>query len=263
MLHKFKRKIKNIFKYRHFIATIIKKEFKVRYAQSYLGLTWLVLEPLLLVMTLSYIFSVIGRTSRGGHPFSLFFYSGLLPWQYFTKCFTTGTSAFINDADLIKKIYYPREISIVKNIAVSFIDYLFANVAFIILLMIHKYPPNWNYFYIPILLILETLFAYSITLLTASISVFIKDIIIIVNTLTNVWFFLTPILFHYPFSGRTKILYYVNPMSGIISNFRITILENKAPVIEQLYSILGYTLVFMITGLLVFKKLEKEFVDVL
>lgn len=263
MLDKLKYKIKNALKYRPFIATIIKKEFKIRYSQSYLGMAWLVFEPFFLVMTLSYIFTAIGRTSRGGHPFPLFFYSGLLPWQYFISSFTKGTNAFIQDADLIKKIYYPREISLIKNIGVSFIDYLFANVAFIVLLIIFRYPPNCNYFFIPILLILETVFAYSITLFTASISVFVRDLRIIVNTLSRLWFWVTPVIFQYPFSGPTKILYYINPMSGIISNFRRIILDNKAPVIEQLYSICGYIIIFAIAGWLVFKRLEKEFVDVL
>ena len=263
MLYKVKRKIKNIFRYRHFIATIIKKEFKIRYAQSYLGMSWLVLEPFFLVMTLSYIFTVIGRTARGGHPFPLFFYSGLLPWRYFVSCLTQGTSAFISDAALIKKIYFPREISLLKTIGVCLVDYLFANVAFIVLLIIFKYPPNWNYLYIPVLLILETVFVYSLTLFTASISVFVRDVRIVVNTLSSIWFWLTPIIFHYPFSGRTKILYYVNPMAGIISNFRSTILDNQAPVIEQLYSVFCYIVVFSLAGWLVFKKLEKEFVDVL
>jgi len=258
-----KQKFKNFLRYRYFITTVIGKEFKVRYAQSYLGMAWLVLEPLFLVMTLSYIFTVIGRTSGGGHPFPLFFFSGLLPWNYFIRCFNSGTNSFIFDADLIKKIYYPREISIFKHIGVGFIDYLFANVSFIVLLIVFNYSINWYYLYIPVLLLLETVFLYCITLLTASLNVYVRDVGIIVNTLSGIWFWFTPIIFHYPFSGRSKILYYINPMAGIISNFRTIILENQAPIFVQLYSIVGYTIVFALIGWVAFHKLEKEFVDVL
>jgi lipopolysaccharide transport system permease protein len=258
-----KNKVKNIVKYWPFFSTIVKKDFKIRYAQSYLGMTWLIFEPLLLVLTLSYIFTLIGRKARGGHPFPMFFYSGLLVWNYFIKTLNQGTSAFINDANLIKKIYFPKEISIFKNIAVNFIDYLFANVAFVVIMVIYKYTPNWNYLYLPLLLILETLFVYSLTLLLASINVYVRDIKIIVNALSRIWFWFTPIIFHYPFSGRTKIIYYANPMSGIVNNFREVILSNKPPIIEQLYSAFIFTTVLLIISTIVFKKLEREFVDVL
>jgi len=256
-------KIKNAVRYRHFIFTIVIKEFKVRYAQSYLGMTWLVLEPLFLVLTLSYIFVIIGRTASGGHPFPVFFYSALLPWNYFLSSFTEGTNSFIRDAALIKKIYYPREISIIKTIAVNFIDFLFANIAFIIILIIYKYRPNWNYFYLIVLLILQTGFVYSLSLFTATISVYIKDFQILVNTLAKLWFWFTPIIFHYPFSGRTKILYFINPMAGIISNYRIVILDNHPLYIEQLYSIFVYTFMLTIVSSLLFKRFKRGFVDVL
>jgi lipopolysaccharide transport system permease protein len=256
-------KINNVVRYWPFFSTIVKKDFKIRYAQSYLGMTWLIFEPLLLVLTISYIFTVIGRKARGGHPFPVFFYSGLLAWNYFITTLNQGTSAFITDANLLKKIYFPKEISIFKNIAIHFIDFLFANVAFLVIMIIYKYTPNWNYLYLPILLILETLFVYSLTLLFASINVYVRDIKIIVSTLCRVWFWFTPIIFHYPFSGRTKIIYYVNPMAGIINNFRWIILDNQPPVIEQLYSIFIFTSVLLVISTLVFKKLEREFVDVL
>jgi lipopolysaccharide transport system permease protein len=256
-------KIRNALKYRHFFKTIVFKEFKVRYAQSYLGMLWLVLEPLFMVLTLSYVFAVVGRAARHGHPFPLFFYSGLLPWTFFISSFMTGTNAFIMDKKLITKIYFPREISILKQIAINFIDYLFANVAFIVVLIVYDYTPTWFLLYVPVLLLITTLFVYNLTLFTSSISVFVRDIRIVVQTLGKLWFWFTPVLFWYPFSGQTKILYYVNPMAGVISGFRLSILEGKPPEIAQLYSVFGYTLFFIVAGTLVFKKLEKEFVDVL
>lgn len=256
-------KIRNAFRYRHFFKTIVFKEFKVRYAQSYLGMLWLVLEPLFMVLTLSYVFAVVGRAARHGHPFPLYFYSGLLPWNFFLGSFLSGTNAFVMDKNLISKVYFPREISILKQVAVNFIDYLFANVAFIVVLLVYDYTPSWHLLYVPVLLLLTGLFVYNLTLFTSSISVFVRDIKIVVQTLGKLWFWFTPILFWYPFSGKTKILYFVNPMAGIISGFRLTILEAQPPNIAQLYSIFGYTLLFIVVGTLVFKRLEKEFVDVL
>ena len=256
-------KLQHAYNYRHFFITIVKKEFKVRYAQSYLGITWIVLEPLFLVLTLSFIFTAIGRKAPGGHPFALYFYSGLLPWNYFISSFVQGTNVFVKDANLIKKIFYPREISVSINVAVNFIDFGFANIAFIVLLIIYQISPNWNYLYLPILLLLQTLFAYSLSLVFGSINVFVRDIGIIVKTLRTLWFWFTPIIFDYPFSGRTKFLYYVNPMAGIIKNYRNIILDNTPPVIQQLLSVTIAIVVFFIVGIIIFKRLEKEFVDVL
>jgi len=263
MIKRFVKKIKNAIKYRHFLSSLVFKQFKVRYAQSYLSMTWLVLEPLLLVLTLSYIFTAIGRKAPGGHPFPIFFYSGLLPWNYFVNSLVQGTTSFISDSSLIKKIYYPRELSVVKTIAVNFIDFLFANVAFIVILIIYNYSVNWNFFYIPVLLILQTTFVYGLALIFASMNVFVRDIGIIVNTLRTLWFWATPIIFYYPYAGKTKFLYYVNPMTGIIVNYRIIIMDGNPPVIKYLYSVLVASFILIILSSIVFKRLEREFVDVL
>jgi len=255
--------IGQLYQYRHFILALVQKEFKVRYTQSYLGLAWLVLEPLLLVITLSTIFTLLGRGGRSGAPFPVFFYSGLLAWQFFSNSVSQAGGIFLKDKYLVQKVAYPREISIFKNIIVNFIDFLFASVAFVFVLIFYSWSINWNYLFIPVLLLLQACFAVSLMFLVSSVNVYIRDVGILTKTVMSIWFWFTPIIFQFPYEGRTKILYFLNPMCGVINGYREIVIFNRLPPAEHFYSIVFASFIFMGIGYFSFKRLERNFVDVL
>ena len=256
-------RIQQIWDYRIFLSSIVGKEFKVRYSQSVLGVAWLVVEPLLLVLTLSTIFTLIGRTGPGGAPFPVFFYAGLLPWQIFASALSKGTTCFVSDKSLMHKIPFPKEISVVKALATYYIDFLFACISFVGVLIFFRYAPNLNYLYIPLLLLLIGLLAAGLMFLLGTIHVYIRDIGILAKTLTTVWFWFTPIIFYYPFEGPTEFLYYVNPMAGIIYGFRNIILFNQPPIPIMLISSLVWISVMFIVGYWLFRRHERTFADVI
>ena len=136
-------------------------------------------------------------------------------------------------------------------------------IGIIVILILYGYSVNWYYLYIPVLLILQSIFVYGLSLLFASMNVFVRDIGIIVNTLRTLWFWVTPIIFQYPYDGKTKILYYINPMTGIIVNYRLIIMDGNPPIFKYLYSIIIASFILIVLSSLVFKRLEKDFVDVL
>src|SRR5690606_5991700 len=121
---------------------------------------------------------------------------------------------------LLQKIPYPREITILKSWIIYFIEFLFSGIAFLAILALYQHPPNWHWVYLPPLLVLVFFFSIGVMFATASVHVYIRDVGILMRTLSNVWFWFTPIIFDFPFSGMTKILYYINPMVGIVKGFR-------------------------------------------
>jgi lipopolysaccharide transport system permease protein len=256
-------RIRQLYQYRHFFWSLVTKEFKVRYTQSFLGLSWMVLEPLLLVVTLTTIFTLIDRKGPEGVPFAVFFYSGLLAWNLFSRSFTGGTNAFLSDKGLMQKIPFPREISILKNYSIQFVEFLFANIAFVAVLVWYQVAPNWNWLYLPALLILQLIFILGLTFLTGSLNVYLRDVGVLSKTLASIWFWFSGVIFYFPPEGQTKILYYVNPLTGIISGFRDVILFDRPPVLEHLYSIMIANVIFLTLGYYVFRKLERNFIDVI
>ena len=259
----FGKRINDLKKYRYFLFQIIKTKFTVRYAQSYLGVIWVVLEPMLLVITLSVIFSVIGRRGLPGVPFPLYFYSGILLWRIFSESLTIGTKTFIEDKVLLRKIPYPRWLSLVSRLAVIFLDFLFANVAFIVLLVYFRVRPNGAWLWLPVVVGMQLFISFSVMLSFATINVYVRDVGRVSGILATIWFFFSGIIFYFPYTGRTKIIYYINPIVGIIESYRRILLFGRAPMLEQLYCAIAASVLLFIVGVVIYKRYSRNFLDVM
>lgn len=258
-----RNKVAQLYAFRHFFWSLVRREFKVRYAQSYLGIAWMVLEPLLLVLTLTIVFRIIGRGDRDGAPFPIFFYSGLLPWNLFKAALTGGSGVFISDKGLLSKFAYPREISILKEWVIYFVEFMLSSLAFFVVLAIYRHPPNPKWLLLPGLLGLVMCFSIGLMMLTASINVYIRDVGILMKALSALWFWFTPIVFDFPYEGMAKPLYYLNPMVGIVKGFRSIIIHDQYPQVNFLYSAMVASVVMLVLGYWTFRKLQRNFVDVI
>jgi len=256
------RGVSDLRRYRYFLYQVIKTKFVVRYAQSFLGVVWVVLEPMLLVVSLSVIFTVIGRRGLPGVPFPLFFYSGVLIWRIFSESLTQGTRTFLEDRSLMKKIDYPRWLSLLSRLSVTFLDFVFANVAFICLLVYYRVQPTVNWLYIPAILGLQLFISFSIMMSFATINVYVRDIGRISGVLSTIWFFFSGIIFYFPYEGKTKLIFFINPIVGIINSYRRIILFGEAPILQQLYCAFAASVVLFTVGVLVYRKYSRNFLDV-
>ncbi len=262
------RKLRDFFSryagYRYFIWVIVKKEFKIRYAQSYLNMAWAIFEPFILVMTLSVAFSVMTvRLAPDNIPYPLFFYAALLPYNLLRDSLTRGSQTFIKDRALLLKVLYPRSISIFSQIVVFFIDYFFANVAFSALLLYYGFLPNVHYVYLPMLLASLAVLMAGLMLIIASINVYIRDIRVMAPLFSTMLFWFTPIIVLFPDEGPGRLVYRLNPLAGVVTAFREIILYNRPPVWEQLASIFIIGPAVFILGCAVYRRLQRNFVDVI
>ncbi len=255
-------KFQIVTRYRPFLVSLVKKEFKVRYTQSILGSLWMIIEPLLLVLTLSAIFTMLGRKDRDHVAFPIFFYAGLLPWNLFKAALVSGAQAFIKDKSLMQKIRYPKEITIFKSWMIYFIEFLFSSVAFFVILAIYWHPLNIYWLYLPLLIILIGTLSIGIMFFTASLNIYVRDVGILLKTLGTVWFWFSPIIFDFPYNDSTKALFILNPMVGIIKGFRSIIVHGEAPNFTYLLPAFIFAILALIIGYLTFRKVEKGFVDV-
>jgi ABC-type polysaccharide/polyol phosphate export permease len=259
----FTSRMLRLYQFRHFLWSLIGKEFKIRYAQSFLGFTWMIAEPLMMVLTLSTVFMLIGRHGPEGVPFPIFFYTAVLPWNLFRSSVTDGCKSFIKDQGLLSKISYPREISVIKDLAIFFVEFMVASLAFLVVMLIYRWPLNAHWLFLPLLLLLQLAMSLGLMFLTASLTVYIRDIGILLKTVGSLWFWFTPIAFDFAYTPMTAPLFYLNPMVGIIKSYRAIILHDAPPLWSFLTPAAVATVVLLVVGYAVFRRLERTFVDVL
>lgn len=256
--------LKNLYQYRYLLFVFIWREFTIRYRQSALGVLWAIIQPLSMMLLFTFIFSVVLKYKVSNYPHVLFFYSGLLPWTFFSNSINFAISSLVNHRNLITKIYFPREILPISGVAVSFIDFCIAFFIYFILMLLYGIPftPNFLWFF-PLLLIL-IVFTLSLSLLFSAINVYYRDVKLLSGFLLQLWFFATPVFYSVDkVSMKWKLILFLNPMTFIVENMRRAMLEGRGVVLWQLGFELVVIMLFYIMCRTVFINLERKMADVI
>lgn len=255
---------KNLTKYRYLLFNLTSREIKARYKQSVLGYFWIILNPFFQMLVMSFVFSYLLKIKPPGNiPYNLFVYSGLLPWTLFVSSVTTSTTSLVDDKELIKKIYFPREIIITATTIAKIYDFLLASIVFVAFMFFYHIPISGLLVFLPFILLIQIFFSLGISLFLAAGNLFYRDVQYLINLVILVWFYLTPVL--YPVElvpQKVKIIYQLNPMSVLINAQRRTIFGQGELNFVSLGIALIMTLVIFNLGYLFFKKLEGVFADV-
>lgn len=248
--------------YKFLLSQLIIREIKSRYKQSILGYAWVLLNPLLQLLVYSFVFSIIFRFPTNGIPYSIFLFIGLLPWIYLQSSLSSATLCLVDNADLLRKVYFPREVLIYSIIAAKAIDFLFASLVLLSFLIYYHIPIATTTILIFPLLLIQILLTTGLGLILSTFNLFYRDIQYLVNLLLMLWMYLTPVV--YPLSLVPKqyvFLYKLNPMVGIIEGYRSALLNSPFDTGTIGWSILISSIVFGI-GFIIFKKSERIFSDI-
>jgi lipopolysaccharide transport system permease protein len=256
--------LRKLFQYRDLLYTLTVHRIKVRYKQSVLGISWAILQPFSMMLIFTIIFSLFARMPSEGAPYALFAYAALLPWTYFSTALANGTSGLVSHTQLVTKVYFPREILPITYVLAALFDFLIASTVLAGLMIYYRVPLTIKALYaVPIVVIL-TCFAAAMSLFFSATQVRFRDIGVAVPLILQLWMFATPVI--YPLSAvpaRLRPVYVLNPMVGIVDNFRQVILNGAAP---DFYS-LGLS-AFLSIGLLLFsytyfKHMEATMADII
>jgi lipopolysaccharide transport system permease protein len=251
--------IKKVWEYRPLILTLAKRDLKVKYAQTYLGLAWTIIQPITAVVVFSLFFSVLLEI-RSGYPYVLFVLSGVLIWNLFNYIFSQGSSSLINNQDLIRKLYFPKIVLPLSKILVALVEFGITLILFIALLIFFRVDVKWFILFSPLIIINVILFSIGITLILCAATIKNRDLNHILPFIINfgVWF--TPVF--YPVTlvpQKWSIFLFLNPMASCIQQFRYVLL----PEAFNPMSFLGVPvcLIIFIVGFLYFKKMEDTIID--
>jgi len=255
---------KTIFRKRDLIYNLALKDFKVRYRSAALGFIWMLLNPILQMLVLSVVFSFIVRIPVDV-PFPLFLLCGLLPWNFMAMSLGVGASSLVNERNLIKKVYFPREIIPISVTAGHFINFVVAMLLFLPVPLLILKSWSWALLFLPVPMILLALFTVSITSLATISDAFFRDTRFIVESLIMVWFYATPIFYPIDFltSFADKVPSWVmpilqlvrfNPMAGIVTMFRSILLYGKLPAISDCLYVTVVTLVLAFISFMLYRR---------
>jgi len=250
--------------YRDLLFTLSIHRIKVRYKQSVLGIFWAVLQPLSMMLIFTFIFSYIARIQSEGTPYAIFAYTALLPWNYFSSGVSNATNSLVSHSQFVTKVYFPREILPLTYVVAALFDFLIASTLLAGLMIRYHVRPTLNVLYaLPIILIL-TCFSLAISLLLSATQVRIRDIGVAVPLLLQLWMFATPVI--YPLSAvplRLRPYYLLNPMVGVIENFRQVILHGEPPEFRSLLTAAVVSIVLLLVSYLYFKRVEATMADII
>ncbi|QAV21731.1 ABC transporter permease [Paenibacillus chitinolyticus] len=252
--------LKDIYQYREMLRNMILKDLRTRYKGSALGFLWTFMNPLLMLGVYAAVFSFIMKADIPHFP--LFILVALLPWNFFSQSISGGARSLVNHAELMKKVYFPREVIPLSVIGSNLVNYLLTLIILIPALWLSGIPLTATLSAFPIILLAQTLLILPIVMLSALGTVYLRDMEHIVNVLMVVWFYLTPVLF--PLSlipGSFRWVFDYNPMTPIIDAYRDIFLYGQWPDFGILLPMLFVLTVVNMGILAVFSLLQKHVVE--
>ena len=240
------------------------REIRVRYKQSLLGIVWAILQPAALALVFTFVFSYIAQVPSDGVPYPIFAYAALLPWTFLATAVAMGVPSLVNHMGLITKSNFPREILPLSIVWAALLDFLFAFLIFIVMLLLFRMPLSIHVIWFPLLLILQVALTIGVILLGATLNVFFRDIRFIVPLLLQIWLYATPVIYPVSMVPQWLLPYYaLNPMVGIIESYRAIFLHAASPAWNLLAIGTVVTLVVLCMGFVFFKRTEPLFADII
>ncbi len=255
------RVFKELFAYRQMLFSLVRKDLRGRYKGSVLGFLWTFINPLLQLAVYTVVFSFILRNNID--KFYLYLFVALVPWIFFSSSLNGGSSCILAQKDMVKKIYFPREVLPMAYVTSCFVNMLFSFIIiFVVILISGTQISLLALLFLPIVMAVEYILALGIALLVSAVTVYFRDLEHILGILTMAWMYLTPIV--YPISivpQRLLPVFMVNPMTSIVLAYRDILYYAKIPSMQTLILAFVLGIAFLILGFFVFGKLKKHFVE--
>lgn len=255
---------KDIWNYRELAYNLAKRDITVRYKQTRIGLGWAIIAPIINMIVSTFIFGTLaGLSSDGTAPYFLMVYAGSIPWNIFQKNVAQTSSTFITNADLMKKVYYPRILSPVGACMASAFDALVSMVVLLVMMLVVGYYPTPRMLLFPFLLFLNAALGLFLGLFLSSFNVKWRDMAQIVPFALSIMQYICPVSYSISsIPDKYRLIYSLNPATGMISAFKWCILgDMKFDPLSFIVAV-AWLIFFAVFGIILFRKTERNFVDI-
>ena len=254
--------ITKFLQYRELILNLVIRDLKVRYKRSILGIFWAFIEPLVLMILFTVVFSIVLRIKVENYP--VFLLCGLLPWKFFSSALSLSSTSIAQHANLIKKIYFPREIFPLGVILARLVNFFITLGLLFLFLLVFKVKFTPYIFFLPLIILLQLFLIVGLSFFFTSLNTFYNDVGFILEFILFGWFYVTPIF--YPISmvpDRFLFFYMLNPMAVIVHSYRNVLLYGQGLDVGQLIIAVSIASLAFVIGWMVFRRLDYRFAEVL
>jgi len=259
--------LKEIWKYRDLIILFVKRDLTTNYKQTVLGPLWIIINPLLSTTVFTVIFGVIAGIPTDGTPQFLFYMSGNILWNFFSSCLNRASGTFLGNARLFGKVYFPRLVMPISAILYNLINFMLQTAVYVILVIVYSLiganvHPNLLIIFAPFLVLQTALLGTGMGLIISSITTKYRDLNVLVSFGVSLLMYITPVV--YPISRvpeNFRWLMLLNPVAPIVETYRCAFLGSGSFEWQFLLISLAVTLALLFWGVIVFNKVEKNFID--
>jgi lipopolysaccharide transport system permease protein len=256
--------LRELWEHRELLYFLTWRDVKVRYKQTLLGAAWAVIQPFFTMLVFSLFFGKLAKIPSDGLPYPLFCYAALVPWTLFANGLTQSSASLVSNANLVRKIYFPRLAIPISTVLSAFVDFAVTLGVLLAMMLYYGVLPGINLVWLPFFVILALATSLGTGLWLSALSVQFRDVRYIIPFLTQFWMFATPIT--YPSSllqQPWRSLYGINPMVGVVEGFRWTLLGTRTNQMSILLVSSITSLAVLLGGAYYFRRLERNFADVM
>lgn len=251
---------KRIYHYRELLKTSVQKDVRGRYKNSFLGVLWSFLNPLLQISVYAFVFGTILNVSEDNY--AVFICCGLIPWTFFSTSINKSAYTMIENANILKKVYFPREILPISVVTSEMVNFVISSLIIVAFVLFSGLGISWTWLFYPLILLVIYLFLIAISFFVSSITVYFRDLQHFIGVILQLLFYATPIAYSASrvpekFSWVVKL----NPVAYIIEGFRDIFITHTIPNMEELAILALIGVILCIVGYYVFNKLQEGFAE--
>ena len=262
--------LRDLWVYRELVYFLTWRDILVRYKQTVLGAAWAVIQPIVQMVVFTFIFSNAAGLSSEGVPYPIFNFTALLPWGLFSKAMNDAGRSLVTNRNMITKIYFPRLTIPVASILAGLLDFGIALIVYVLIILYYTLLPGSTYTFkftpaliaLPLFIILALVATLGVSLWLSAMNVIYRDVGHILPFLTQIWFFVTPIVYSASVvSTKWQILYALNPLTGVVEGFRWSLLGIHSLPWQLLVVSSVIAVILLVSGLVYFRNMERSFAD--
>ncbi len=264
-------RLKELIRYRELVRSFIVRDLKVRYKNSFLGFAWSLLNPLGMMIIFTVVFTIMlpyGKVEK----FPVFVLCALLPWNFFSASVIGSINSIISNADLVKKVYFPREVLPLSVVLSNCANFILALVVLFAMIGVFQIRLTLWALLLPLVMLIQVIFTVGVALFLSTLNVFYRDTQVIMEVVMLAWFFLTPIFYpitilpqRYTLLGITldvqRLAYILNPMASLIASYRVILYHGAPPALDFFSRTAVTAIAVLVAGYLFFARYSKIFAE--
>ena len=252
--------VKEVTKYKEFLKSNVKKDIRGKYKGSFLGVLWSFVNPLLSVIIYAIVFHYIMRFQIDNYL--IYLIAGIIPWTFFTTSITSGMNSIIFNADIIKKVYFPRVILPISSVTSALVNFLISCIIIVIFALISGVGIGYSLLFLPIVALIQYIFTLGIVFILSAVEIYVRDIEHIINFFVGMLFYVTPILYTPDFVPENfSFLLKLNPLAYLIEAYHSIFYYKQIPNLTDLGIVFVLSAFIFTLGYMIFNKLQKGFAE--